>query len=48
MRKPDTNLANLVPARTAPRPVPVAEPEKVSAPPSPAEPNQNGNDRGAF
>ena len=31
MRKPDTNLANLVPARTAPRPVPVAAPEEPAA-----------------
>ena len=31
MSKPDTNLANLIPTRTAPRPVPVAaaEPEPV-------------------
>jgi hypothetical protein len=27
MSKPDTSLANLIPARTAPRPVPVAVPE---------------------
>lgn len=32
--KPNTSLANLIPTRTAPRPVPVAEPS-VAAPPAP-------------
>jgi hypothetical protein len=32
MSKPDTSLANLIPARTAPRPVPVAAPEAAPPP----------------
>jgi hypothetical protein len=36
--KPNTNLADLTPRRTAPRPVPVAsEPETVATAPEPAE-----------
>jgi hypothetical protein len=31
MSKPDTNLANLIPARTAPRPLPAAVTEPVPA-----------------
>src|SRR4051812_21345628 len=40
MAKPDTSLANLIPARTAPRPVPPAEPVPPAAIPEPARRRQ--------
>jgi hypothetical protein len=36
MAKPSTNLANLIPTRTAPRPVPAPEPEHAAVVPNSA------------
>ena len=40
MSKPDTNLANLIPARTSPRPVTAIVPDETPTPPTRRQPSR--------